>query len=511
MMIHLGDKRRQSAVPQSKSMMMCSSDLSEASPLTISSSASLRRSRLSASMRESTLSSSLMRSSALSSSWRESKLSASMRSGGIVGTIISCNTDESHHQWKVAALLGAEFDELDCSIDPNVKIRGEGVNREDLVNKPTLEELKEIKLRLAELQTEVMVESNRRKQEQEAVAALERRNAILLEENTSLKRKTSALEAKVRCLHQGSEEMVSRIVLLICEIDRLRGDKPSSIQTDSVISAELKDKIQEVMIALKAVSEDDMDLPCTISPASHNQMADAISKAYTPIRTSGNDTRYCSRHSEETIKIGTFQKMIRRSSAPDTSSTQVNNEKSNELPSGTWLMQRRTSLPDNLSSSFRGMFRAFNKSRANPCQEKQEVSHQPTPRRPPSTRRQGRTYAFQDPFQNDSPPPVSQVGTTASNPNFRFQKRNTYDNNRVHLKDQNTVFFPFDSFTAEEADKLRVSEKTAELTLSLTDTVDRRGSFGTFDGEYDIVYDLGFQAASAVESRKYSAKQVNRE
>lgn len=510
MMIHLGDKRRQSAVPQS--MMMCNTDLSEASSLTLSSSAALRRSTsLSASMRESTLSSSLRRSSALSSSWKESKLSVSMRSG--VPTIISCNTDESHHQWKVAALLGAEFDELDCSIiDPSVKIKGEGINREELLTKPTLEELKEMKLRLAEVQTEVMVESNRRKQEQEAVASLERRNAILLEENTSLKRKTSALEAKVRSLHQGSEEMVSRIVLLICEIDRLRGGKPSSIQTDSVISAELKDKIQEVMIALKAVSEDEVDFPCTISPASHDQMADAISKAYTPIRTSGNDTRYCSRHSEETVKIGTFQRMIRRSSAPDTTSTQeVNNEKSNELPSGNWLMQRRTSLPDNLSSSFRGMFRAFNKSKANPCQEKQEVSHQPTPRRPPSTRRQGRAYAFQDPFQNDSPPPVSHVGTTASNPNFRFQKRNTYDNNRVHLKDQNTVFFPFDSFTAEEADKLRVSEKTAELTLSLTDTVDRRGSFGTFDGEYDIVYDLCFQAASPVESRKYSAKQVNRE
>ena len=359
------------------------------------------------------------------------------RQDGIIGKTVSCTSTKSKYDHEVDN-IGGEID------------------REELIS---------LKVKLAELQTELMIEQNVSKKEKETVASL-------MEDNASLKRQTSFLEEKVSRLEKRSDEMVSRITLLVCEIDRLReiSGRHSNIQNDSIMSSALRGKIEQVMVALKTISGEMVDHhPPDASSSSAQQPMVNVFKTYAPKRASTNDG-LATKHTEETDKAGTLKKTVtRRSSDPTT----------NEQSGARWYM-RRASLPENGSSySLHGMFRAFSKDEEEPL----PPTHRKKQQQEPTQRRQRKIVVFKNSFRSE----------LSSSESPTLQRRNTYDNNRVHLKNQNTVFFPFDSFTEADAEKLRLSEKTAELT-EFDDSCSFQG---------------GFEAASSEEICKYSAKYVN--
>mmetsp|Transcript_18797 Transcript_18797/g.33040 ORF Transcript_18797/g.33040 Transcript_18797/m.33040 type:complete len:381 (-) Transcript_18797:201-1343(-) len=101
-----------------------------------------------------------------------------------------------------------------------------------------------LKVKVAELQTELGVERNRSNKKEAIVVSL-------LEENHASKHFISDLQDEVSQLKRDSDEMVSHLMSLICELNRLKEcPKISDARTDLSISMRLCNPIAKVISAL---------------------------------------------------------------------------------------------------------------------------------------------------------------------------------------------------------------------------------------------------------------------
>jgi len=290
----------------------------------------------------------------------------------------------------------------------------DGVTNEDFIG---------LKMKVAELQTELGVERNRSNKKEAIVVSL-------LEENHASKHFISDLQDEVSQLKRDSDEMVSHLMSLICELNRLKEcPKISDARTDLSISMRLCNPIAKVISALAEEENEE------------NEGWEGAQTNYRPPRRSAM-------------------------SAPEDVEDNSNNVSLHKRYSSSPDLKVDAAMVTPPAPAFRNMLRRFNSSKLlsrlpSDGSTKSMTSEQS------GTRCRSTSFGCTVPFLSCSPSEKVIISQPKSQrrPRCRSYVDDDLDGSQRYLNEQNTVAFPGDEPKDDTMDVFRPLGKRRSLSF----------------------------------------------